>query len=66
MSDVSSKQIVNETQRRRRELLNKLPSDCVVVIPASREVVRSRDTHFAFRQDSDFFYLTGIQEPDAV
>lgn len=66
MSDVSSKQIVNETQRRRRELLNKLPGDCVVVIPASREVVRSRDTHFAFRQDSDFFYLTGIQEPDAV
>lgn len=72
MSDVQlgEKTLVQELQsqlkRRRRELLAKLPTDCVVVIPANSEVVRSRDTHFTFRQDSDFWYLTGINEPDAV
>lgn len=38
----------------------------VAVIPAAHERIRSHDTEYEFRQDSDFFYLTGFQEPDAV
>lgn len=38
----------------------------VAVIPAAHERIRSNDTEYEFRQDSDFFYLTGFQEPDAV
>ena len=38
----------------------------IAVLPAASERVRSRDTHFPFRQDSDFHYLTGFPEPDAV
>ena len=38
----------------------------IAVLPAAPERVRSRDTHFPFRQDSDFYYLTGFLEPDAV
>jgi Xaa-Pro aminopeptidase len=38
----------------------------VAIIPAARETTRSNDTHYRFRQDSDFFYLTGFEEPDAI
>jgi Xaa-Pro aminopeptidase len=38
----------------------------IVVLPAATEKVRSRDTLFDYRPDSDFFYLTGFREPDAV
>ncbi|MGH9443256.1 MAG: aminopeptidase P family protein [Thermoanaerobaculia bacterium] len=50
--------------RRRRfaELLGGAPA----VVPAARVLYRSRDTQHVFRQDSDFAYLTGYPEPDAV
>jgi Xaa-Pro aminopeptidase len=38
----------------------------VLIVPAAREVTRNRDVHFPFRQDSDFTWLTGFPEPDAV
>ncbi|MGH8482412.1 MAG: aminopeptidase P N-terminal domain-containing protein, partial [Nevskiaceae bacterium] len=40
--------------------------DGVAIVPAAREVIRARDSHYRFRQDSDFRYLTGFLEPDAV
>ncbi|TQF66861.1 Xaa-Pro aminopeptidase [Pseudoalteromonas luteoviolacea] len=51
---------------RRQRLLHSLKNNSVAVIPAATELTRSRDTEFPFRQDSDFFYLTGFKEPDAV
>ena len=36
------------------------------MIPAAHEATRSYDTEYRFRQDSDFWYLTGFPEPDAV
>jgi Xaa-Pro aminopeptidase len=38
----------------------------IAIIPAASERTRNADTHYEFRQDSDFFYLTGFDEPDAV
>jgi len=38
----------------------------LAVIPTSSERVRNRDTHHPFRFDSNFWYLTGFEEPDAV
>jgi len=55
-----------EFKRRRRHLLATLPRDTVVLLPAAKELLRSRDTEFPFRQDSDFFYLSGFNEPDAL
>ncbi len=40
--------------------------DGVAIIPAACERVRNGDTEYEFRQDSDFLYLTGFDEPDAV
>jgi Xaa-Pro aminopeptidase len=38
----------------------------VAIIPGAREATRSNDTQYRFRQDSDFFYLTGFEEPEAI
>ena len=51
---------------RRRKLLAEVANNSVVVVAAAREIVRSRDTDFPFRQDSDFYYLSHFPEPDAI
>jgi len=55
-----------EYQRRRRALLQLAPDDAIVIVPAAPERIRSHDTHHPYRQDSDFHYLTGFPEPEAV
>jgi Xaa-Pro aminopeptidase len=37
-----------------------------MILAAGTEVARNRDTHYPFRSDSYFHYLTGFPEPDAV
>lgn len=55
-----------EWGRRRRALSREMGAGTVAILPSAHEKVRSRDTHYRFRQDSDFLYLTGCPEPDAV
>jgi Xaa-Pro aminopeptidase len=49
-----------------REFMRRMQPNSVAIIPAAREATRSNDTHYRFRQDSDFFYLTGFEEPEAI
>jgi Xaa-Pro aminopeptidase len=51
-------------ERRRR--LAQAMGEGVAVVPTAPERVRNRDTHFPYRFDSHFYYLTGFAEPDAV
>ena len=51
---------------RRARLLEGVGRDAIVVLAAAPERVRSRDTFHPYRQDSDFLYLTGFLEPEAV
>jgi Xaa-Pro aminopeptidase len=41
-------------------------ANSIAVLPAAQQVVRNRDVEYPFRQDSDFHYLTGFDEPNAV
>ena len=52
--------------RRRKQLMELTGDDAIVIVPSAVERIRSRDTHYPFRQDSDLSYLTGYPEPDAV
>lgn len=45
----------SEFKARRERLLAAMDSNSIAIIPASTELTRSRDTHYPFRQDSDFF-----------
>ena len=55
-----------EFARRRRQLMRMIGSGGIAILPAAPEKIRNRDTTYPFRQDSDFIYLTGFDEPDAV
>ncbi|MBN0988064.1 Xaa-Pro aminopeptidase [Amphritea pacifica] len=51
---------------RRQQLMDQMAPGSVAVIPAAADVPRNRDVEYPFRQDSDFYYLTGFNEPDAL
>ncbi len=48
------------------EFMRRMAPKSIAIIPGNRETTRSNDTHYRFRQDSDFFYLTGFEEPEAI
>ena len=48
------------------EFIERMEPDSVAIIPSARETVRSNDTHHRFRQDSDFYYLTGFDETESI
>ncbi len=55
-----------EFARRRRDLMAQMEPNSIAIVPAASEKVRNRDSDYPFRQDSDFYYLTGFPEPEAV
>jgi len=55
-----------EHKRRRRRLAAAMTPGSIAFLPAAAESVRNRDVHYPYRQDSDFFYLTGFPEPQAL
>jgi Xaa-Pro aminopeptidase len=55
-----------EFARRRKELSSMIGANGIAVLAAAPERIRSRDTHYSYRPDSDFYYLTGFAEPEAV
>jgi Xaa-Pro aminopeptidase len=56
----------SEYARRRRNLMALMETNSIAIIPSAGEQRRSRDTEYPFRQDSDFYYLSGFKEPEAV
>lgn len=48
------------------EFMKRMPENSVAIIPSSLEATRSNDTQYRYRQSSDFFYLTGFDEPEAI
>lgn len=55
-----------EFSRRRKNLMAQMEPNSIAIVPSAAEKVRNRDVDYPFRQDSDFYYLTGFGEPDAV
>jgi len=55
-----------EYSRRRKQLMRMMGRGTIAILPAAAEQIRNRDVEYPFRQDSDFQYLTGFTEPDAV
>jgi Xaa-Pro aminopeptidase len=55
-----------EYARRRKQLMRIIGRDAICIVPAAPERLRNNDSHYPYRQDSDFHYLTGFPEPEAV
>jgi len=56
----------HEFLRRRQALLAKMAPASAALIFAAPEVTRSADSEYPYRQNSDFWYFTGFNEPEAV
>ncbi|MGO9803957.1 MAG: Xaa-Pro aminopeptidase [Steroidobacteraceae bacterium] len=56
----------DEFARRRRQLMRLMGRDSIAVLPAAPVRHRNNDVEYPYRQDSDFHYLTGFGEPEAV
>jgi Xaa-Pro aminopeptidase len=54
-----------EYAERRARLLSAMGPG-VMVVPAAPVAIRNNDVEHAYRQDSDFYYLTGFDEPESV
>ena len=55
-----------EFARRRKQLMSTMGDNSIAILSSADEQVRNRDVHFMFRQDSDFHYLSGFPEPNAI
>jgi hypothetical protein len=55
-----------EWSRRRRQLMRLMGRDSIAILPAAPVRHRNNDVEYAYRQDSDFYYITGFAEPEAV
>ncbi|WP_105605481.1 Xaa-Pro aminopeptidase [Cronobacter sakazakii] len=55
-----------EFLRRRQALLAKMAPASAALIFAAPEATRSADSEYPYRQNSDFWYFTGFNEPEAV
>ncbi|HMM76697.1 MAG TPA: Xaa-Pro aminopeptidase [Gammaproteobacteria bacterium] len=55
-----------EFARRRKKLMDMVDRGGIAIQPTAPERLRNRDVFYPYRPDSDFFYLTGFPEPEAV
>ena len=65
-SGSSRQDLRNEFARRRHSLLKVMGRDSIAILPAAPVRHRNNDVEYAYRQDSDFYYLTGFDEPESV
>lgn len=56
----------SEFAKRRKRLMQAMSSDTIAILPTANEKKRNRDTEYPYRADSDFYYLSGFPEPEAV
>ena len=56
---------VAEFKARRQKLMAAMGNG-IAIIPTANEAIRNRDSHYPYRFDSYFYYLTGFQEPEAL
>lgn len=55
-----------EYARRRKALMAQMEPNSIAILPAAAVAIRNRDVEHVYRQDSDFQYLSGFPEPEAV
>jgi len=55
-----------EFKSRRDELMSIVGTGNIAIIPSAAQAIRNNDAEYRYRQDSDFYYLTGLEEPESL
>jgi Xaa-Pro aminopeptidase len=56
----------SEFAKRRKRLMQAMGRDSIAILPSAPVRLRNRDVEYHYRPDSDFYYITGFHEPEAV
>ena len=56
----------SEYAKRRQALMASMSPNSIAIVPSAPVTIRNRDVEHAFRQDSDFYYLSGFHEEHSV
>lgn len=56
----------NSFKKRREHVLKQIGSSGIAILFSSKEQWRNKENYYTYRQDSDFYYLTGFKEPEAI
>ena len=56
----------SEFSLRRKQLMKSIGKNGIAIVPAAPEKLRNSDADYLYRPDSDFFYLSGFAEPEAL
>ncbi len=56
----------NDFRHRRKQLMRQMKKNSVALVASAPASIRNRDVEYPYRQHSDFHYLTGFHEPEAV
>src|SRR6185437_8481352 len=56
----------NEFAKRRQQIIKKIGRSGIVILAAAPVVPRNGDANYPYRQNNDFYYLTGFEEPESV
>lgn len=59
-------EIVTEFSKRRQKVAEKMPIGSIAILPGAKEQFRNKDTAYPFRQESNFYYLSGFSEANAL
>lgn len=62
MSSIS----MSEYAQRRQQLMQRMAPNSIAIVPAAPVSLRNNSVEYPYRQNSDFFYLSGFSEPEAV
>lgn len=57
---------IKEFKKRRRDLMAQMEPNSIAILAAAKPVLRNGDADYRYRQNSDFYYLTGFSEASAV
>ena len=60
------KNLISNFAKRRKELVSQLPENSLVIVPNKLPSIRSNDVEYRFKPDTDFYYLTGFEEPNSI
>lgn len=56
----------SEFAKRRKQFMQKMGASGIAILPSAPSANRNGDYDYPYRQNSDFYYLTGFEEPEAV
>ncbi len=57
---------MTEYAKRRKALMQQIGENGIIILSSAPEILRNGDSHYQYRQNSDFYYLTGFNEPEAI